>query len=129
MPNATRPCFLLVDDDPTTEFFVKRALRKADVDADLVYANGVQRALEVLRKRECTPEAVLLDIQMPGRNGFDFLDELQRESDLVDADTKVVMLTSSNNPDDRRRALGYPYVRDYFEKHLRPSDIPSLLAA
>ena len=62
--------------------------------------NG-DRVAEVLRTHRPTPALVLLDIQLPGRDGFAVLAELQR---LPDRPWKVVALTAHAMPEDRARA-------------------------
>lgn len=62
--------------------------------------NG-DRVAEVLRTHRPTPALVLLDIQLPGRDGFAVLAELQQ---LPDRPWKVVALTAHAMPEDRARA-------------------------
>jgi two-component system cell cycle response regulator DivK len=62
--------------------------------------NG-DRVAEVLRTQQPTPALVLLDIQLPGRDGFAVLAELR---ELPDRRWKVVALTAHAMPEDRARA-------------------------
>jgi CheY-like chemotaxis protein len=62
--------------------------------------NG-DRVAEVLRSHQPTPALVLLDIQLPGRDGFAVLEELRG---LPDQRWKVVALTAHAMPEDRARA-------------------------
>ncbi|HEV8305460.1 MAG TPA: response regulator [Gemmatimonadales bacterium] len=62
--------------------------------------NG-DRVAEVLRSHQPTPALVLLDIQLPGRDGFAVLEELRG---LPDPRWKVVALTAHAMPEDRARA-------------------------
>ena len=62
--------------------------------------NG-DRVAEVLRTQRPTPALVLLDIQLPGRDGFAVLEELQG---LPERSWKVVALTAHAMPEDRARA-------------------------
>ena len=68
---------------------------------------------------------ILLDINMPCMNGFEFL---QAYSGLQAARTRasVVMLTSSPDPDDRSRALAFPCVRDYLLKPIDGASVETL---
>jgi CheY-like chemotaxis protein len=63
-------------------------------------ANG-DRVAEVLRTHQPTPTLVLLDIQLPGRDGFAVLEELKA---LPNHAWKVVALTAHAMPEDRERA-------------------------
>lgn len=63
-------------------------------------ANG-DRLADVLRTQQPAPELVLLDIQLPGRDGYELLEELKG---LPERSWKVVALTAHVLPEDRARA-------------------------
>jgi CheY-like chemotaxis protein len=63
--------------------------------------NG-DRVAEVVRTHQPAPALVLLDIQLPGRDGFAVLEELKG---LPERSWKVVALTAHAMPEDRARAL------------------------
>ena len=62
--------------------------------------NGDQVA-EIMRTQKPVPELVLLDIQLPGRDGYAVLEELK---ELPERSWKVVALTAHALPEDRTRA-------------------------
>ena len=62
--------------------------------------NG-DRVAEVLRTHQPTPALILLDIQLPGRDGYAVLEELKG---LAERPWKVVALTAHAMPEDRARA-------------------------
>ena len=62
--------------------------------------NG-DRVAEVLRTHQPTPDLVLLDIQLPGRDGFAVLEELKQ---MPERSWKVIALTAHAMPEDRARA-------------------------
>lgn len=105
---------LVVDDDENDQFICEYTIRKFDPTITIVKAFDGTEALEVLRT--ATPDAIILDINMPIMNGFEFL---ERYAEDFDAHAPVVaMLTSSHLGTDRARAMLYPFVRSYFEKPL-----------
>lgn len=59
------------------------------------------RLLDVMRTQQPPPELVLLDIQLPGRDGYELLEELKS---LPERSWKVVALTAHALPEDRARA-------------------------
>ncbi|MGB3780010.1 MAG: response regulator [Tunicatimonas sp.] len=102
---------LLVDDDETTNFVNQILLEDIKVADQILTATNGEEAL-VLIKSQCAergcPTLVLLDINMPVMNGFEFL----AAYDKLEMDNKqsvvVVMLTTSLNPNDLKRLDDLP---------------------
>jgi CheY-like chemotaxis protein len=94
---------LHADDSDDFAFLVARALRMAGFHEAPVHCPNGERAIDQLSKdRDHLPDAILLDVNMPGRNGFEVL-EWVRQQPVLD-EVPVVMLTSSSEPSDRDRA-------------------------
>ncbi len=111
---------LLVDDDETSRFVAQRVFKKAEIEADILTASHGLEALDIIKKvcqQEQCPELILLDINMPVMDGFEFLEELQRSTILSSAPIKIVLLSSSTHQLDLARAKNYPVI-DYVEKPL-----------
>lgn len=109
---------LLIDDDDATVYITERLLKKSGAEVDLLVAGHGQEALDIVREvcqsQEC-PELILLDINMPVMNGFEFLEELQKSADLSSAGLKIVLLSSSTHLSDLARAKKYPVI-DFIHK-------------
>ena len=111
MPMQT---IMIIDDDEADHFICKYTIRKFDPSITVIAAYNGREALEMLH--QSMPDAIVLDINMPIMNGFDFLDRYAVEFE-VHAPV-VAMLTSSPLGEDRERALQYEFVKTYFEKPL-----------
>ena len=120
---------LIVDDDDTTRFLIKRVIRSLDQENQVLMAGNGKEALLVLNKA-CTanncPELVLLDINMPVMNGFEFLQELQNSA-IAACSLKIAILTSSNNPIDYLMAYEYPIIA-FLEKPLTLDKLKGVMA-
>ena len=91
---------LLVDDDAGDCRLVSESLKDSKRTSHLRIVNSGDEALAYLRKagREARPDIVLLDINMPGKDGFATLKAIRAEDELTDL--PVVMLTTSTDDGD-----------------------------
>ena len=64
------------------------------------------------------PEVVFLDLNMPVKDGFVFLNDFEALSDTVKKKCKIVVLSSSISPEDINKASTNPYVIKYVNKPL-----------
>ena len=105
---------LLIDDSEDDIFLVKEAFRESGQAHSLEAISDSQAAMDYLRENRANrPDVMLLDINMPRYSGFDVLDWLQSDPQL--REIPVVMLTTSEQPEDVRRATEGG-ARDYFRK-------------
>lgn len=98
---------MLVEDDDVAAESVERSLRKIDSGINILLAENGKIAFDILKAQHPTlkiemPFVVLLDLNMPVMNGFDFLDLVRQDPDLKD--TVIFVLTTSNNDQDKTRA-------------------------
>jgi DNA-binding response OmpR family regulator len=81
---------LVVDDDARIRESVRLAVQEQDfLDIDVVESSNVASGIVQLKKMK--PDIVILDLHMPDKSGFDFLDIMHKDQRL--AKTKVIMLT------------------------------------
>lgn len=74
------------------------------------------------------PSVVMLDINMPGMTGFEFLEaveKLVKECPTMNS-VFIVMLSSSNQKEDIERAMKYPFVLNYFPKPLSLENLETI---
>ena len=98
---------LLIEDDDVAAESVKRSLNKMGVPFPVVWAEDGLIALAVLRGQDPErhiqrPLVILLDLNMPRMNGFEFLQQLRADPALQDE--VVFVLTTSDADADRTRA-------------------------
>jgi CheY-like chemotaxis protein len=117
-------CILLVDDNPNENYFHTYIIREANVCNQLKTVYDGEEALEYLRQtvkgeeENPIPDLIFLDINMPRKNGFDFLNEFK----LLEVSNKqnivIIMLSTSDNPDDIKRAMQTKEVKEFIAKPL-----------
>ena len=127
---------LLVDDNSDDNFIHERAIRKSGLGASVAVCRDGQDALDYLQGVEAYadaevrhPELVLLDINMPRVNGWEFLAEFTKLGQAIRQGVVIVMLSTSTNPTDRGRADEFEQVVDYMSKPLTPDLIRQLVTA
>lgn len=108
---------VLVDDSDPDLLFTEVVLQSASVAERILPFGTAAEALEFLQQPQGhQADVVLLDINMPEMNGFEFLDAYEALHQQQRARAVVVMLTSSSDPSDRERASAYSCVKGYLVK-------------
>ena len=107
MNNPIKVNILLVDDDDVAAEAVVRSLRKHAMDFPVTLARDGIEALEILRHTHSDlsiekPYIVLLDLNMPRMNGFEFLQEVRKDKNLHDS--IIFVLTTSDFDSDKSSA-------------------------
>jgi CheY-like chemotaxis protein len=95
---------VIVENDDNDVFFIERALQRAGLDCPFTWLADGQDAIDYFSGLEeaVLPDLILLDVQVPRRNGFEVLQWLRQHP--VYRQRRVMMLTSSDDPGDIRRA-------------------------
>ena len=108
---------VIIDDDAVVLFLHKILVQKSSLSSSLsCFDNGNDAYSYLCSRTTKQPILVLLDINMPGMSGWDFLEKISQ--DECDNNVWVVMVTSSINSSDREKARKYSRVIDYLEKPL-----------
>uniref|UniRef100_UPI004048A8DA response regulator n=1 Tax=Shewanella baltica TaxID=62322 RepID=UPI004048A8DA len=106
---------LLVDDDDVDYMAVQRAMRQLRLLNPLVRARDGIEALAILTSLNTIkgPYLILLDLNMPRMNGFEFLERIRSDPSL--SSSVVFMLTTSSTDEDRMKAYSH-HVAGYMVK-------------
>jgi DNA-binding response OmpR family regulator len=105
---------LIVDDDPDIRRLVKTKLDNAGFD--VLTAGSGQEGLDVIGQFGL-PHLAIVDLTMPGMNGFEFCKSVQQFSDLP-----VVMLTAVDEEDTIIKGIEH-YAEDYITKPFSPREL------
>lgn len=116
---------LVVEDDPVVQYLHKSVLKKCSLPEQKYFYNG-KLALEYIleNRNKDLLYLILLDINMPIMNGWEFLEELSKHT--ISPQVKVVMVTSSIDGFDKERAGKYKHVFQFMEKPLIEESVSSL---
>jgi CheY-like chemotaxis protein len=113
---------MLIDDNRDDNFFHERVIKKNNAAEFVIALQSAKEALDYLifrtENKTPRPDLIFLDINMPGMNGWEFLHEYNRLDKQLQSKAVVIMLTTSENPDDQIKANGINVVSDFKTKPL-----------
>jgi CheY-like chemotaxis protein len=110
---------MLVDDSSDDNFFHEREIKKADLKTTVITKFSGKKALEYLKSKEDPrSDLIFLDINMPGMNGWEFLEEYSQLDKELQGHAIIIMLTTSDNFEDLAKAKAWNFVSDYITKPL-----------
>lgn len=117
----------IVDDDSIYVFGLKKLIEIHDFcDNILVFKNGhdaIKYLKPVITSSESLPDVILLDINMPVMDGWDFLDEFIKLKPLMAKEVTIYMVSSSIHSKDIEKANSYSEVSGYVIKPVTLEDI------
>lgn len=111
---------LLIDDDELTSYLLQKLIKGVRKVKEFVIKENGLEAFEYLEglksKEESFPDVILLDIDMPVMNGFEFVELYEKHYWRKYMDLKLVMITSSTRKMDFERSLSFQSVSDCIYK-------------
>jgi CheY-like chemotaxis protein len=125
MINEGYPVILLVEDDPGDQKLTRKALERIGIDKALAVVSTGEQALEYLENGENPePELILLDLNMPGMGGKEFLRIIKSNESLCKI--PVVVLTVSDAEQDIEECYKLQ-AAGYVQKAMRPEELKNII--
>jgi len=123
---------LLVDDDEINNFISVKLIKKTLINTEIKTCLNGKFAIDELAniqedKPDELPDYILLDINMPIMNGWEFLEEYERLNIDPQGKTKIFIISSSVFNNDINKAKSYPLVKDFISKPLSIDKIKDML--
>jgi len=128
----TQKNILLVDDDSVFNFINSTVISSAGLASEIQTAQNGEEALTFFNHpvshKKGIPEVVLLDLNMPIMDGFEFIQAFQRLDFPGKDKVIIIVVTSSMNPDDIRRAKSFG-IKHYLTKPISEEGIQTAIEA
>lgn len=111
---------LCIDDDPISIMLCRKVISRSMFATETDAANNGEKALRYLEdiietEGSIYPELILLDLNMPIMNGWEFLENYE-QSFAKNFDSKIVILSSTIDPEDVKKSQQYSTVIDFISK-------------
>jgi CheY-like chemotaxis protein len=121
-------CICIVDDDEIYTFLLKKALKKLDICNEIsIYINGqeaIDSIKQIIETNQILPDIILLDINMPLLDGWEFLDEYIKIKNKLTKEISIYIASSSISIGDINKAKDHKEVIDFLVK---PINVDTLL--
>ena len=127
----TLNCILLIDDDAPTIYLNKLAIKQADCVKHIEEKYSGPDALKYLKTKDKgaypKPEIIFLDVNMPGMDGWQFLEEYIKLEENQKANYIYIMLTTALKPPIREKVEKFNVIKGYLYKPLNNHDFNEIL--
>lgn len=113
---------LCIDDDPITLMLCKKVISKSSFSKEIITAQNGEEALHHFNTLKYTkskankPELIFLDLNMPVMGGWEFLEHFTSSAYTEFNTAKVIVLSSTIDPEDLAKAKKYPIIIDFLSK-------------
>lgn len=113
-----KPLFLLIEDNLIDQLVTRKLLKKVlDIDQVFVANNGLEGLQWIIKnKKICHSLIILLDIQMPIMNGFEFLDIFETLNEEIKNEIQIFVMSSTLDQEEINRIKDNIYVKDFLNK-------------
>ena len=122
----------VIDDDKVFHFIIKKLFSKNNIDiSPSFYFNGLEAIEEIKEKinsGNTLPDLILLDINMPIMDGWQFLDEFRKTRIVTQGErTTIYLVSSPDSISDINKAIEYQdQIKDYFFKPMTLEDLQKI---
>ncbi len=120
----------IVDDDPIHQQIAKIMIERQAISSHIRVFSDAQDVLDLLRENagdvQALPDLILLDLNMPVMDGWEFLEEYAVFQEQLPKQIRIFVLTSSIDEKDKERVNAYSFVTGYLTKPLSKEIIAHL---
>ncbi len=115
----------IIDDDPIYQFLINKIIGNSNAGHEVLFFKNGKEALDYfsLDLANNLPEIILLDLEMPVMDGWDFLKEIKN---LPLEHTDIYIVSSSISDEDKEKAKTFPKIKGHFSKPINSNKIQEI---
>jgi len=120
----------IIDDDQIYQLVMKRTLEQSGMVKSILQFYDGEQAINFFKDNQSVdalPQLILLDINMPYMNGWQFLDEFAKIDFRHEYKLSIFVVTSSSTKEDMNRARQYSLVTGYYVKPVTKDQFMSMM--
>ncbi|WP_276364235.1 response regulator [Daejeonella sp. H1SJ63] len=121
----------IIDDDPIHQRIAQIMIAKHRIYDEYVSYTEAEKALEFLNQnagnKELLPDVILLDLNMPVVDGWDFLQAFEKIVKDFKKEVRIYIVTSSVDDKDKQKSQDFTTVKGFISKPLSPEMIRTTL--
>ena len=125
------PHFIIIDDSQLDCFIGEKIIQNTGTFSSVKSYTQAAEAYEIIKNSDPNPaEAitiVVLDIQMPVMNGFQFVENFELLPENIRANYAIFMFSSSINENDKNRLENHPCIRKFYGKPISKEIVAKIL--
>lgn len=115
----------IIDDDPIYQFLINKIIGNSKADYEVIFFRNGKEALDyfTLNPDKNLPEIILLDLEMPVMDGWDFLKEIDQ---FKINETDIYIVSSSISHEDQEKVKAFPKIKGHFSKPINSKKIQEI---
>ena len=121
----------VIDDDEVFQLIVEKQIEMKRIDCEILKFFNGEEAIQYLRDNtnnpDLLPELIMLDVNMPIKDGWEFLEDYNNLSDEIKQHIQLYMVTSSVIQSDIDRATSNRNILDFVSKPITNQRLESML--
>jgi CheY-like chemotaxis protein len=121
----------IIDDDDIYIFLMKKSFAAMGINQEVIsFLNGadaLEELLQLKKNQEALPGIILLDINMPIMDGWEFLNEFRKIQSENSTKIPIYIVSSSISNEDIEKSKTYPEIIDYLSKPLELETLVSII--
>ncbi|PJJ08075.1 response regulator receiver domain-containing protein [Flavobacterium sp. 1] len=117
----------VIDDDPIYQIIVNKIIQKSELFSSVSSFTNGKDAIDTLKKtlktNEMPPNIILLDINMPIMDGWEFMEEMVLLKSQINDSIQIYIVSSSIALEDKSKAKNYSEIIAYLSKPVNANDL------